>query len=213
MKTKTILITALAFVSTVLKSNAVLLDFDSVTAGPGVDASAYLSSFGISLSNVSHPGTVEIFSDTNFYGSTVVSAPSPHNFLLQQVGGAPNGIFYTMNFSTPLTNFSFTRIAITVPSQVAQWTATAYAGVSPVGSVGENFFGGTEASQPYALSGAGITSVTITANGFNSAAIASAPLDNFNLTQVPEPSSALFLLSGGLLMLRRRSLRTTDRNA
>lgn len=59
-------------------------------------------------------------------------------------------------------------------------------------SVGENFFGGTEGSQPFVLSGAGITSVTITANGFNSAAIASAPLDNFNLTQAPEPSSAIF---------------------
>lgn len=192
MKIKAIIIASLAFIPTVLKSDVVRLDFDNVT--PVADATAYLSSFGVSLLNVSHPGTVKIFSDEDFYGAGVVTASSPHNFLLQQVSGAPNNISYTLGFSVPLTGFSFTRIAITVPTAVAQWTATAYAGVTPVASVGKNSFSGTEASQPYVLSGAGITSVTISANGHNFAGIASAPLDDFGLTQVPEPSVALWLV-------------------
>jgi hypothetical protein len=112
-----------------------------------------------------------------------------------------------------LTSFSFTRIAINVPTAVAQWTATAYAGGSPVASVGENFFSGTEASQMYVLAGAGITSVTISASGYDFAGIASAPLDDFGLTQVPEPSVAILLVAGGLLVFRRRWLRTNERIA
>src|SRR2546423_1496422 len=62
------------------------LNFDSINAGGGVDATAYLASFGIILTNVSNPGSVYIVNDTNFYGSGVVTASSRHNFLLQSVG-------------------------------------------------------------------------------------------------------------------------------
>ncbi len=167
---------------------AIHLDFDSVTAGGGLDATAYLGSFGITLGNVSNPGSVEIMSDTNFYGGRIVTASSPHNFLLQNVTGSPNGITYTLNFGAPLSSLSFTRIAIDVPSQVAQWTATAYAGTNPVGSVGEPFFSGIEAAGTYTLSGSGITSLTITASGQNSAGISSAPLDDFYLNMLASPA-------------------------
>jgi hypothetical protein len=177
------------------------MNFDSVNAFNGVDATAYLSSFGVTLSNVSNPGSVQIFSDQHFYGSGVVTASSPHNFLLQNVSGSPNGISYTMDFSTALTSLSFTRIALTEVASVAQWTATAYVGSTPVGSVGENYFAGTEGSQTYTLSGLGITSLTVTANGYNSAGISSAPLDDFIGTEVPETGSTLALLITSFLAL------------
>jgi len=183
--TKSLFLTSLLIFAAALTSTAsIVLNFDSVAAGGGVDASTYLSSFGITLTNVS-PGSVQIFSDQNFYGSGVVVASSPHNFLMQNPGGAPNGATYTLNFSTPLTGISFTRIASPVYVTVAQWTATAYAGSTPVGSVGEGFFGGSEGSQIYTLSGPGITSLTITANGNNVAGIPSPPLDDLTLTPGP----------------------------
>jgi len=204
MKTKLILIAALALISTVVKSNAqIAVDLDSVDANLGpVDATTLLASYGITLTNLTNP--VSIWSDTNI---TYLAASPGTNFLLQQVGGSPDGISYTLDFSTPLTSFSFTRIASVDSNAVAQWTATAYDNLTSVGSVGEAAFGGTEASADYTLSGADITSVTITANGSGYAGISSAPLDNIVLTQaVPEPSTWAMLTGGvgSLLLFRRR---------
>src|SRR5439155_798220 len=71
----------------------VYLNFDGVDASAGaVDAAAYLSSFGVTLTNVNPAATVYIFNDTNYYGGGAVTASSPHNFLLQNVGGSPNNI-------------------------------------------------------------------------------------------------------------------------
>jgi hypothetical protein len=172
--------------ATALTSTAspVPLNFDSVAAGSGVDATAYLSSFGITLTNVSS-GSVNIFSDQNFYGSGVVAASSPHNFLLHgPAGGAPNGATYTLNFSAPLASVSFTRIAQTTNNLVAQWSATAFAGATFVDVVGEDLFGGTEPAQLYSIpsGGLGITSLAISANGYNIAGIPSLPLDDLTLT-------------------------------
>lgn len=208
MQIKSLLTVGLVLVATVAKSNALSIDFDSVNAGSGVDATSYLASFGVTLTG-NNP--VYIVSDQNFYGSGVVSASSGHNFLLQNVGGSPNGISYTLNFSTALTSLSFSRIAINAPSSIAQWTATAYVGSTAVGSVGEGFFGGTEGAQTYTLTGSGITSLTITANGFNFAGISSAPLDDFVGAEVPETGSTFGLLLPSVVVLlgvaQLRSLR------
>ena len=201
MKTQSLLIVSLVLLATAAKSNAFFMNFDSVNAGNGVDATSYLSSFGVTLSNVSNPGSVQIIDDSFYYGGGAVAASSPHNFLMQNVGGSPNGITYTLDFSTALASLSFTRIAIISSSAVAQWTATAYVGSTPVGTVGENFFSGTEGAQTFTLTGSGITSLTITANGFNFAGIPSAPLDDFTGSEVPETGSTLALLAPSLLGL------------
>ena len=204
MKTKLIVVAALALLSTVLQSNAQIdVNFDSVNANSGpVDATAYLASYGITLTGTTNP--VYIWSDTNF---TALQASSGTNFLLQQVGGSPDGISYTLDFSTPLTSFSFTRVASVTPNEVAEWTATAYDNVTSVDSAQEAIYSGADASQTYTLTGAAITSVTITANGNNTAGVSSAPLDDFVLTQaVPEPSTWAMMAAGltSLFIFRRR---------
>ncbi|HSU55870.1 MAG TPA: hypothetical protein VLT36_17575 [Candidatus Dormibacteraeota bacterium] len=112
------------------------LNFDSVNAGGGTDATTYLAAYGITLTNVSNPGSVYIVSDTNFYGSAAVTASSRHNFLLQQVGGSPPGVSYTMKFSAPMQTVSFTRCAVTAGTATPIWTAAAYAGSTQMDSVG-----------------------------------------------------------------------------
>ena len=204
---KSLLTVSLLLFATAAKSTVVSMDFDSVNAlGGPVDATSYLASYGVTLASVSNP--VYIFDDRNFYGSGAVAATSPHSFLLQQVSGSPNGITYTLDFSTPLSQLSFTRIAQITSNSIAQWTAMAYDGATAVGSVGESFYGGTEGAQTFTLS-SHITSLTFVANGYNYAGVSSAPIDNFVMTQaVPEPGSWSLMLLGltliGAIAKRRR---------
>jgi len=216
MKTKHALsglISGLLFLGAVVDSHAglITLDFDSVpvpTAG-GVDATGYLLSYGIGLSG-NFP--VSIFTDQNFYGSTTVKASSGHNFLLQQVSGSPNGVTFTMHFSAPLTSLSFDSIAIIAPSAIGWWTATAFnAASAAVATTGQVFPPATSSGVHYSLFDAnfmtdgGITALTITADGHNSAGISSVPLDNLTLSSVPEPGTALFgIACVGVAALRRR---------
>lgn len=206
MKIKWLLLTSLLLLATAVKSSAgLILNFDSVNASGGpVDPTAYLAGYGITLTG-NNP--VFIFSDQEYYGGGVVAASSPNNFLLQHTLGSPNGITYTLNFSTALTDLSFTRIQQVTPNAVAQWTATAYAGATAVGSVSEGYFGGTEPAHTYSiadsdfLTNGGITSLTITANGAGTAGIPSAPIDDLTLNEVnavPEPGSAGVVVAFGL---------------
>jgi hypothetical protein len=184
---------ALALTSMSVSAQTIYMNFDSVNAGSGVDATAYLASFGVTLTNVSNPGSVHIKNDTNFYGSGAVFASSPHNFLIQEVGGSPPGVSYTLVFGTPLQNLSFTRCAVGNYVETPVWTATAYAGSTAVGSVGVCCIDSDtgQAAKTYTLTGPGITSLTITGNGENSAAMASAPLDDFYMT--PETPGAVII--------------------
>src|SRR6185295_16756566 len=125
-------------------------------------------------------GVVDIFNN---------SGPGSHwlnnNFLTQNGGGAPP-CSYTMNFSTPLQSISFERIATPFDlSTEPQWSATAYAGLVPVGTVGESLdTWGNSPAHSFTLTGNGITSLTISSNGFGFTGIGAVPLDNFVLTQV-----------------------------
>lgn len=72
---KSLLTVSLFLLATTAKSSVIHMNFDSVNASSGaVDATSYLASFGVTLTGVSNPGTVDIFDDTNFYGSGDVAA-------------------------------------------------------------------------------------------------------------------------------------------
>jgi len=204
---------ALSWLAASCATAAVLtLDFESVAPNAG-NGPAYLSSYGITLSGVSPAGpsgAVDIRNNSSIYspGSLWLN----DNFLASDGGGAPP-VSYTLNFSTPLQSISFERIATPVNlSTEPQWSATAYAGITPVGTVGEALgsWGNGAPAHLFMLSGSGITSLTVSANGFGFTGIGGVPLDDFVLTQVPEPSSVA-LAAFGLILLGSVALRKKSR--
>jgi hypothetical protein len=185
-------------------ADTIVINFDGVDASGGaVDATSYLATYGITLTNVSSPGTVVIYSDVVF---PYVSASSSPNFLVQQVGGAPAESF-TMDFATPLQSVSFTRIENVTSNLVAEWTATAYSGSTALSSESEPLGVGPFTPATYTFNGPDITSLTISADGDGVAGITSATIDDLTLTTaVPEPSTcAMFLgvAALGLAAFRR----------
>jgi hypothetical protein len=183
----------------------VRLDFDNIVskavAQTGPDAAPYLAPYGITLTNLSPSGPSGQVQILNWnYGGA--GDWIDENFLYQNGGGAPP-CSYTMNFSTPLLSISFNRIATPHDlSYIPRWSATAYVGTENVGSVGVPYiqyvYGGT-AAQTYTLSGDGITSLTMYANGGGFTGIGAVPFDHFVLNEVPEPSTLIvWSLLGGL---------------
>jgi len=164
-------------------SGSVTLDFDSVTPNAG-KGTAYLASYGITLTNITPSGPAGVVDIVNFSGPG--SLWLNDNFLIQNGAGAVP-CSYTMNFSTPLLSISFKRFA-TPPNLTTEpvWSATAYVGSEPVGTVGESRDSwGNSPARSFTLTGNGITSLTISANGFGTAALGSVPLDDFVLTTQP----------------------------
>lgn len=154
------------------------MNFDSVnTSGGKVDATSYLASYGITLTNVSPAGTVFIANNNSDGCDSASSAP---NFLTQDVGGSPP-CSYTLLFNSTLQSVSFTQCAVGGNCESPIWTATAYAGTNVVDSVGVCCIDSDTGQPPrsYTLNGPGITSLTVSANGEYSSAIASVPLDDF----------------------------------
>lgn len=197
---------ALLLVSPLISNaSTVTINFDDVSAGPsGVDPTAYLATYGVTLSGVA-PSVPIIYSDLAFYGVGVVAASSGHNFLLQQ--SAVNGGNFTLNFGTALTDVQFTRIRNITYNLVGEWSATAYSGATAVGSVGESFGLGGFSPITYNLSGANITSLTFWGNGYGRAGMSSAMIDDLKLTSVPDTFSTLALMGfslASLVALRRR---------
>lgn len=188
-------------------ASTITIDFDSVTvpAGSPVDPTAYLASYGVTLTGVS-PSNPLINSDQDFYGSGVVLASSGHNFLTQQ-SASPGGGF-TLNFATALTQLEFTRIQNLAWNLVGTWTATAYAGTTFVGSYSEPFGLGSFSPATYTFSGPGITSLVVSGNGYSVAGISTVMMDDIKMTSASTPDASdtltLFGLSLGALALMRR---------
>jgi len=190
----------------------IYLNLNSVDASAGpVDATALLASYGITLSGVSPSGGDPLILNVNqsSYYSDGITPDSPPNFLLQQT--SYDGESYTLNFSTPLSELQFSLCAIVDDAATPIWSATAYEGDTELGSVGATYIDedtGTSA-QTFTFTGSGIISLTVYGNAEDFAAYYSAPLDDFYLTPVPEPTTlALAGLSGLSLLFsvkRRRA--------
>ena len=202
-------VAALAILISPAASAAVItMDFEGVQPFAG-NGPAYLNSYGITLSNLSPSGTAGTVDIYNYSGPGSFWL---NNNFLQQNGAGAVPCSYTLNFSTPLKSISFTRVA--TPFNLTtepQWLATAYVGVTGVGSVGESL--GTWGNSPaktFSLTGNGITSLNISANGFGFTAIGSVPLDDFVLTTVPEPSTIVLGAVGAVAIgaaIRKRKSR------
>lgn len=205
----TIVILAILLFSSPQHASAVIVDFDALDASAssitGPALASYLAGFGISLSGVT-PGTnVAVIADQNLYGGTAMDSPSAPNILSQI--GSNNPVTFTMNFSSPLDSFSFTRATLLAgPNGITHpaWQAYAFnASMTQLAFASEGLIASFSnvLAATYTLSGPGITSVRFDSQNGNFAAFSGVLLDNLNFTAstaspVPEPSTLLLFGSG-----------------
>ena len=214
---------ALINVSSPGEAHAAIINFDSISAlgagGNGVGGATlndYLNGFGLSLTGITAGTQVIVLDVRNIYpGLEPVIAPSPFNVIAQS--GSNFAVSYTLQSSQLLNSVSFTRPAIRSGATgiaLPQWSVDILNPQSSViGTVGESsrsIFSDVT-SQTFTLNGPDISAIRVNANGFNFAALGSMPLDNFNITAVPEPCSfasigVLSLFCIGNCMLRRRRI-------
>src|SRR5260370_15003435 len=112
---------AMLIVTAVAHAGMITLNFDATPLGPGVgmDASAYLASFGITLSGVT-PGASVLIIGQGFPGLSITT--SPPNYFNEFNGNNPETM--TLNFSNPLSSIRFFRTGMTFDSK-PEWSAQA----------------------------------------------------------------------------------------
>jgi MYXO-CTERM domain-containing protein len=189
-------------------AGSVAIDLNSVntSAGP-VDATALFASYGVTITDSSEATPLLIGTTANL--NPWVAPDLPPNFVEANGHNSPPTLSFTLDFATPLDSISFTGLANTNYNLEAEWTATAYSGLTALGSVGQPFGLGTFSPEPFTLTGADITSLTFNEDGYGVAGEFSA-FDNITLTtpsSVPETTSTCGLLAAALAALfaaRRR---------
>jgi hypothetical protein len=198
-------------------AGTVTVDLDSVdaSAGPvtGTAVTNLLGTYGISVSDITPGPNLYIVGQGSVYG--YVSA-TPN--ILTLIGSGSNDS-YTLNFSTPLSAFNFTRVEefaeTSTGFQGPAWTATAYNGSHlAVASVGEGFqvtFGSIPAAN-FSLSGADIRSVVIEGQtfGHQSPWINDLTLQTSNTVPAPSSLTMSWIMASvfGMLWGYRRWKRT-----
>lgn len=178
-------------------AGTITLDFDavSVPAFGVVDATSYLATFGVTVSNVTSGGQVVIRNDGGLPNFIVPpSSPNTASFF-SSVGQIPNT--FTLNFPVPLTSLSFTRPQLlTGPSGVThpQWTATALNSLDvAVAAVGQGLIASFSnvPAQTFTLTGTEIEKLRFDSNNFAFASTVAVVVDDLTLTPVPEPTTLL----------------------
>jgi hypothetical protein len=193
--------------ATAKADQSVVIDLNSVdtSAGP-VDATALLGSYGVTITDSSVTTPLYVYSNVQ---NPYVTPDSPPNFLDVAGQNNPPTISFTLDFSSPLDGISFTDLANNAANLQAQWTLTAYSGLTALDSVGQPFGVGSFSSESFTLTGSGITSVTFNGDGFGVAGQFSL-WDDITLTtpsSVPETTSSCGLLAVGFVVIfaaRRR---------
>ena len=192
----------LAFAAPLVTAGSITLNFDSVplAAGASVDASSYLSSFGITVTAVSAGASSRI---ANIVGSVTIPV-SGSNAIAWGPPVTNNDASINLNFATALLQFTFTRAAMTQGTANPAWTMTAFdAANNQLSTISQPLLI-TPGQTTFTLTGPGITRIRLDA--FNSAHVTlnSPYLDDFILTTadagVPEPST-MVLMAAGLSIL------------
>jgi len=203
---------AMLLATALAQADTITLNFDATPLGPGVeiDATPYLSTFGITLSAVT-PSALVLIIGQGLPG--IVTAHSAPNYFNEFNGNNPETM--TLNFPTPLSGISFFRDGMTSDSK-PQWSAEALNAQGTVLSMVGEPLTATQApipAQQFTLTGANITALRIDSDNHDFTDLSGVPIDDLTLvTQTattPEPQT-VFLLPASLLvlqLLRRRAKR------
>ncbi len=208
-----------ASVSSTQAQTVTTVDLNSVDASPGaVNAAPLLATYGISLSSPDGGG-LGIDSDLLFYGLPGIVYASPGPNFLQMTGGTTQTVI--LDFSTPLTSVSFTRVEETggplSGNSFGAWSAEVYSGATEIGSAsnGPTFLFGSGEVDPaevYTFTGTDITSLEFDGNDYGFLGTQGILMDDLTLTtpssSVPECASTVAMVgmaAVGLALLRRKT--------
>ncbi len=188
----------LAFFSQSAGAVLVTIDFDSLNTSAGAvtgePVASYLKSYGVTVSNSSSGSVLHVNQ-----GEGWLSVPSaPNAFTL--IGPTAGGNTFTLNFSSLISDFSFTRVGFFGAGSpkgniLGPWSASAYdAGHKLLGTVGESlyFAYGDIPAHTFALDYNGISSITFYGNALGMPGVQMPYIDNISYTTVaiPEPEVA-----------------------
>lgn len=178
---------------------AVVMNFDSVSAAPCTDGTAYMASFGVTVTGqasaricTSAPvGGAQAFSGSNLL---LLDNPPPSN----------STYTYFFNFDNLVNDVSFIRTQINPQSTGPAWTATALSDLNAVlGSVGEGTTFAPSA-QLFTLPFAAIKSIRFDTNNTSARTYNTTPIDDLTFTPTPEPATWLMVAPISAILAARR---------
>ena len=197
----------------------IVLNFDSINAVGadtgigGAQLDSYLSSFGLSLTNVTAGTKVAVY-DERVLNRAI--APSPFNLIAQ--GGLNAAVSFTLQSNQTLNSISVTRpglIAGATGFALPLWNMQALDAnglvLATVGEQQQSIFSDI-GQQVFSINSPNIRAIRFNHNGFNFAGYSSMPLDNLTInpvTAVPEPSSIVLMSLAGLCGLTYRRFTAT----
>ena len=203
---------ASAQTTTVLNFN-VDANGNTINANPAVDATSYLNSYGITVTELTPGASVYIHSDVP--APFIIASPGPNYF---SESGFANGETSTLlTFAEPLTSLSLTRCALIGPpdNTFGAWSFEVYSGATEISPAsgpasGGPYGGSSQPATTTTFTGTDITSLEIDGNLEGHYGGAGNDLDNITMTTaaVPEPST-LALCAIGLSLVSYAAQRRT----
>jgi hypothetical protein len=175
---------------TVNSPGDILIDFDSLDTSGGAAVTGqsvvkYLAQFGVTVGGLTPSTKLEVDNQASVLGLEAVNAPSAPNILTQT--GALGPVSFTVNFNSPLSQFSFTRPGLIAAPTVSHpaWRARAFDALGiELGEASEGQIVSlvNVPAAIFTLGGGSIASVEFDSLGTGLTTFNSLLLDNFVLT-------------------------------